>query len=122
MKRMLSALLSCVMLLALLSSCGDGTQGNVQGNVQGDAQTDGEGGGTAQTKTIVIGGQSDLVTLDPGNMYEPYGNMISYAAYDMLYRVQSGTMGTPEPSVGTWPSPSWKNSGSAHKSAESMAT
>ncbi len=52
-------------------------------------------------KTIVIGGQSDLVTLDPGNMYEPYGNMISYAAYDMLYRVQSGTMGTPEPSVAT---------------------
>ena len=101
MKRMLSALLSCVMLLALLSSCGDGTQGNVQGNVQGDAQTDGEGGDTAQTKTIVIGGQSDLVTLDPGNMYEPYANMISYAAYDMLYRIQSGTMGTPEPSVAT---------------------
>jgi peptide/nickel transport system substrate-binding protein len=32
-------------------------------------------------------------------MYEPYANMVSYAAYDMLYRVESGTMGTPEPSV-----------------------
>jgi peptide/nickel transport system substrate-binding protein len=34
-------------------------------------------------------------------MYEPYANMVSYAAYDMLYRVESGTMGTPEPSVAT---------------------
>ena len=88
MKRMLSLLLASALLLALLAGCGGGTQGNVQGNAQGGAAT-----------TIVIGGQSDLVTLDPGNMYEPYANMISYAAYDMLYRVKSGTMGTPEPSV-----------------------
>lgn len=61
-----------------------------------------ESGAAAETgKTVVIGAQSDLVTLDPGNMYEPYANMVSYAAYDMLYRVQSGTMGTPEPSVAT---------------------
>lgn len=92
MKRTLSLLLTAAMLLALLAGCGGGTQGNVQGNA-GD-------GGTA-AKTIVIGGQSDLITLDPGHMYEPYGNMISYAAYDMLYRVKSGTMGTPEPSVAT---------------------
>ena len=96
MKRTLSLLLSAALLLAALAGCGgDGTQGNVQGNVQGGAE-DGDAG-----TTIVIGGQSDLVTLDPGNMYEPYANMISYAAYDMLYRVKSGTMGTPEPSVAT---------------------
>jgi peptide/nickel transport system substrate-binding protein len=34
-------------------------------------------------------------------MYEPYANMFSYAMYDMLYRVESGTMGTPVPSVAT---------------------
>lgn len=96
MKKLLCLLLSTAMLAATLAGCGgDGTQGNVQGNVASGA----EGGTTA--KTIVIGGQSDLVTLDPGNMYEPYANMISYAAYDMLYRVKSGTMGTPEPSVAT---------------------
>ena len=92
MKRIPALLLCVVMLLTLLVACGNGTQGNVQGNAGDDSNGQ---------KTVVIGGQSDLVTLDPGNMYEPYANMISYAAYDMLYRVQSGTMGTPEPSVAT---------------------
>lgn len=95
MKRTLSLLLTAAMLLALLAGCGGGTKGNVQGNVQGNA------GDASASKTIVIGGQSDLITLDPGHMYEPYANMVSYAAYDMLYRVKSGTMGTPEPSVAT---------------------
>ena len=95
MKRTLSLLLTAAMLLALLAGCGGGTKGNVQGNAQGNAG-DGE-----TAKTIVIGGQSDLITLDPGHMYEPYANMIAYAAYDMLYRVKSGTLGTPEPSVAT---------------------
>ena len=95
MKKRLSLLLAGAMLAGLLAGCG-GNTGNVQGNVQGNA-----GGSGEEAKTIVIAGQSDLVTLDPGNMYEPYGNMVSYAAYDMLYRVKSGTMGTPEPSVAT---------------------
>ena len=95
MKRTLSLLLTAAMLLALLAGCGGGTKGNVQGNAPGNAG-DGE-----TAKTIVIGGQSDLITLDPGHMYEPYANMIAYAAYDMLYRVKSGTLGTPEPSVAT---------------------
>ncbi|MBQ3405341.1 MAG: ABC transporter substrate-binding protein [Oscillospiraceae bacterium] len=101
MKRFLALLLCVLMVVALLAACGDGTQGNVQGNVQSDAQDSGESSDQAGSTTVVIGGQSDLVTLDPGNMYEPYANMISYAAYDMLYRVQTGTMGTPEPSVAT---------------------
>ncbi len=105
MKKTLSLLLAALMLVPLLAGCGSGgdVQGNVQGNVdnndQGDVQGNVPGGDSG--KIIVIGGQSDLVTLDPGNMYEPYANMISYAAYDMLYRVKSGTMGTPEPSVAT---------------------
>ena len=94
MKKTISLLLTAVLLISVLAGCG-GSGGNVQGNVQGNAS------GGDSGKTIVIGGQSDLVTLDPGNMYEPYANMISYAAYDMLYRVKSGTMGTPEPSVAT---------------------
>jgi len=89
MKKTLSLFLTALLVLSLLAGCGSG--GNTQGNASGENSG----------KTIVIGGQSDLVTLDPGNMYEPYANMISYAAYDMLYRVKSGTMGTPEPSVAT---------------------
>ena len=94
MKKTISLLLTALLLISVLAGCG-GSGDNVKGNVQGNAS------GGDSGKTIVIGGQSDLVTLDPGNMYEPYANMISYAAYDMLYRVKSGTMGTPEPSVAT---------------------
>ena len=88
MKRTLALLLSAMLLLGLLAGCGGGsdTPGTNNGN---------------NSATVIMGGQSDLVTLDPGHMYEPYANMISYAAYDMLYRVESGTMGTPEPSVAT---------------------
>lgn len=106
MKKTLSLLLAALMLVPLLAGCG-GSGGDVQGNVQGNVDNNDQGNvqgnvpGGDSGKIIVIGGQSDLVTLDPGNMYEPYANMISYAAYDMLYRVKSGTMGTPEPSVAT---------------------
>lgn len=86
MKRMLALLLSATLLLALLSGCG-GKKGE-----DNDSST-------AEEVTVIIGGQSDLRTLDPGHMYEPYANMVSYAAYDMLYRIESGTMGTPTPSV-----------------------
>lgn len=94
-KRLLSTLMVGAMLLALLAGCSNsGSSGRVDANPAAS-----DGGGTAAPVTVVMGAQSDLVTLDPGNMYEPYANMISYAAYDMLYRVAPGTMGTPEPSV-----------------------
>lgn len=80
MKRILALLLAVMLMTGFLAGCGGG----------GDVGS-----------MVVIGGQSDLVTMDPGNMYEPYANMFSYATYDMLYRIQSGTMGTPEPSVAT---------------------
>lgn len=91
MKKLLSLLMASAMMLTLLTACGSS-----------DTSSDDDGDDTATvSKVVVIGGQSDLVTLDPGNMYEPYANMFSYASYDMLYRVESGTMGTPEPSVAT---------------------
>lgn len=84
MKRILAILLAVMLMTGFLAGCGGGGQST------GDVGS-----------MVVIGGQSDLVTMDPGNMYEPYANMFSYATYDMLYRIQSGTMGTPEPSVAT---------------------
>lgn len=89
MKKKLGLLIIVSLLLVSLVGCGGGS-----GRVS-DSNEDGE------PVTVVIGAQSDLITLDPGNMYEPYANMISYAAYDMLYQVESGTMGTPVPSVAT---------------------
>lgn len=97
MKRILAVLVTCTLLLT--TACASGSSGRVTS--QPEAGASGSDSQTAQPKTVVIGAQSDLITLDPGNMYEPYANMISYAAYDMLYRVKSGTMGTPEPSVAT---------------------
>jgi len=99
MKKVLAILLTCSLLVSLFAGCASGSSGRVsapQGS-EGSAS----GAQPAQPKTVVIGAQSDLITLDPGHMYEPYANMISYAAYDMLYRVESGTMGTPVPSVAT---------------------
>lgn len=97
MKRLLAVFVTCALLLT--TACASGSSGRVTS--QPEAGASGSASQAAQPKTVVIGAQSDLITLDPGNMYEPYANMISYAAYDMLYRVKSGTMGTPEPSVAT---------------------
>lgn len=97
MKRLLAVFVTCALLLT--TACASGSSGRVTSRPEAGAS--GSASQAAQPKTVVIGAQSDLITLDPGNMYEPYANMISYAAYDMLYRVKSGTMGTPEPSVAT---------------------
>ena len=97
MKRLLAVFVTCALLLT--TACASGNSGRVTS--QPEAGASGSASQAAQPRTVVIGAQSDLITLDPGNMYEPYANMISYAAYDMLYRVKSGTMGTPEPSVAT---------------------
>ena len=97
MKRIFAVFVTCALLLT--TACASGSSGRVTS--QPEAGASGSASQAAQPKTVVIGAQSDLITLDPGNMYEPYANMISYAAYDMLYRVKSGTMGTPEPSVAT---------------------
>lgn len=101
MKRILVVLLACTLLMASLSACGSGSSGRVATETGTVSTESGTPTAAAQPKTVVIGAQSDLITLDPGNMYEPYANMISYAAYDMLYRVETGTMGTPTPSVAT---------------------
>lgn len=89
MKKALSIIMATIMLLGTLAGCGASSSGDVSGSA-GDSSA-----------TVILGGQTDLVTLDPGHMYEPYANMFSYACYDMLYSVKSGTMGTPEPSVAT---------------------
>ncbi len=91
----LKTLLLGLSLLGLLAACGGTAETPAPEGEEEAAAED-----TAQN-VVIIGGQSDLKTLDPGNMYETYANMMSYGLYDMLYVVESNTLGTPEPSVAT---------------------
>lgn len=50
--------------------------------------------------TVIIGAQTDVVTLDPGRCYEPYANLILRACYDTLYEFQTGVEGA-QPSLAT---------------------
>ncbi len=83
MTKLLSLALSAVLLTAAVSGCAK------------IEQTGGDG------KTVVIGADTDLKTLDPGMMYEVYGNLVTYAAYDMLFRVKGEDMANPQPSIAT---------------------
>ena len=79
-KRILCGLLAAAMMLTLFTGCKNGQSG---GN------------------TVVVGAATDLKTLDPGHMYEVYGNMIAYAAYDMLFRMDANDMSKPVKSLCT---------------------
>lgn len=79
-KRIVCTLLAAVLMMAVFAGCGgSGSGGN----------------------TVVVGVATDLKTLDPGYMYEVYGNMISYATYDMLFRMDGNDMSKPVPSLAT---------------------
>lgn len=84
-------LAACLAVSALTGCGGNGGQGSQEAN----------GGGTQATadKTVVIGILTDLKTLDPGQMYEVFGNMITYATYDMLFRIEGNDMANPKPSL-----------------------
>ena len=83
-KRIIALLLAMAMLLTCLVGCGNAGEG------EGDVG-----------KTVVIGYASDLKTLDPAYMYEVFGNMYSYAAYDMLFRFEKDDTTKPIPSLVT---------------------
>ncbi len=42
---------------------------------------------------VVIGAQTDIVTLDPGRCYEPYANLFLRACYDTLYEFRNDADG-----------------------------
>lgn len=107
MKKLISLLLVLTLMIMILPAC-SGSSGRVPEPSSAPSGPSSPQGSSKPSEpqdsspvTVVIGAQSDLITLDPGNMYEPYANMIAYAAYDNLYQVQSGTMGTPVPHLAT---------------------
>ncbi len=80
-----------VLMIGAASGCTGGGK-----NGPGDAS-----GGSSASKTVVVGASTDLSTLDPGAAYEVYANMITYATYDMLFRIEGEDIENPKPSLTT---------------------
>ena len=101
-KRAAAAALSLLTAFSL-AACGGGTNTADPNATAGDAtnaantQAGGESTAAAGEDTIVIGMASDLATLDPGNAYEVYANMLTYALYDNLFKFQGTDISMPEP-------------------------
>lgn len=73
----------------------------VLGTAAGCAGDPGDTSGGGASKTVIIGAATDLTTLDPGKAYEVYANMITYATYDMLFRIVGDDIENPQPSLVT---------------------
>lgn len=98
-KRAIAMALSCFMALSF-AACGGGTNTEDATAASGDAtnaETDGGAAAAGGDDTMVIGMASDLATLDPGNAYEVYSNMLTYALYDNLFKFQGTDITMPEP-------------------------
>ena len=85
-KRILSAVVAATLMLTAFTGC---------------KYNDPGADGASADKTLIIGAATDLKTLDTGKMYEVYGNMIAYATYDMLFRIEGTDMANPKPSLTT---------------------
>jgi ABC-type dipeptide transport system, periplasmic component len=77
--------------MLFLTACGTTNQETGGSDESASSTSSSEGG------TLIVGMDSDLQTLDPGNGYEVYGNMMYYAMYDNLFRVYKDS--TPVPSL-----------------------
>ena len=75
--------------MLFLTACGSTNQEATEGNGGEATQSASEGG------TLIVGMASDLQTLDPGNGYEIYGNMMYYALYDNLFRAYGDSKPVP---------------------------
>ena len=84
--RIVCAMMCCVLLTSVAAGCANNSGGS--------------SGGSA-SKTVIVGAATDLTTLDPGRAYEVYANMITYATYDMLFRIEGDDIENPQPSLAT---------------------
>ena len=94
-KRLLCLVVACLMMVAVFAGC-SGNKDNAEDTQQNTEQTT-----EAAQNVVVIGLASDLKTLDTGHMYEIFGNLISYATYDLLFRIQGNNLSAPQPSLVT---------------------
>jgi len=82
MRKLACVILCLAMVAGILAGCGGSSN-------------------SASGSTVVIAVATDLQTLDPGKIYEVYGNMYTYSTYDMLYRMDADDMSKPQPSLAT---------------------
>ena len=96
-KKILAALLCASMLVA--SACGGGGQDQAAGEngAQGTGAQPSTEQAAAGDDVIVIGFASDLKTLDPGNAYEVFANMVMYGLYDNLFKFEGNDVSDPKP-------------------------
>lgn len=91
--RRLSALaLGTAAVLALASCSGGNSGGNTGGSGDG-----GEGAGS-----LVIDTAFSIETTDPGNTYDPTGNMVAKALYETLVDFEGSDVTTPVPGLASW--------------------
>jgi peptide/nickel transport system substrate-binding protein len=80
--------------LAIVAVLAGGVGGAGQAVASGSLPQAAEGGGT-----LVIGKSFDLVTMDPGRMFEQTGSMIIPAMYDTLLTFQNNDVSEPMPGL-----------------------
>ena len=107
-KKVLAAILAATTVLST-AGCGNmaehgdagtSTAASETGSAASEAGGAGVGEAPAAGGQVIIGAQTDVVTLDPGRCYEPYANLILRACYDTLYEFQTGVDGA-QPSLAT---------------------
>lgn len=95
-KRIFGLILAAAVAAMSLTGCGGQNAEQPKNEAQTTSQ---KGDAVSGDKTVVIGIATDLKTLDPGRMYEVFGNMVTYATYDMLFRIEGDDMANPKPSL-----------------------
>ncbi len=97
MRKLIAAML-CLSLL-VIAACGtynDSDDSSEDSTSEDEAESTDDGGeAEGNDAVIVVGMDSDLATLDPGQGYEVYGNLVYYALYDNLFKVYEDS--TPVP-------------------------
>ncbi|WP_156762146.1 ABC transporter substrate-binding protein [Microbacterium karelineae] len=86
-----AAALGAVSILAI-AGCSGGNSANQPSEEGGDA-----GGGT-----LVIDTAFSIETADPGNSYDPTGNMVAKALYETLVDFDGADVTTPVPGLASW--------------------
>lgn len=93
-KKLIAILLSASVAAIALAGCGE-----EYGDANTSETTDGSSESTGLDK-LIIGAETDVVTLDPSRCYETYANMIMRACYDTLYEMPEGA-DEPQPLLAT---------------------
>ncbi|MGI6878989.1 ABC transporter substrate-binding protein [Microbacterium sp. gxy059] len=90
--RRTAAVLGAVSILALAGCSGGNSANNTNASV-------GDGGSAG---TLVIDAAFSIETTDPGNSYDPTGNMVAKALYETLVDFEGSDVSTPVPGLASW--------------------